>query len=134
MRITQEFLPQNQWLERELDRRWRAWLTRCLAGATVVGISLAAIVRPDQAVMRARYEMAQLTREVEQLEREHRRLVLEREALTSPIALAGEVEALGLVPVPREQVAHLTPAGRLVFAKAVAPALRRSEQPRLEAR
>jgi hypothetical protein len=116
MRIEHGYQPANRWLERPLDERWRHWLTGCVCGAVVVGVSLAAFVGPRQTVMRMRYEIAQLTKDVDRLERERRRLMLEREALTSPEALAREVAGLGLEVAPRERVAHLTADGRLLFA------------------
>jgi len=116
MRIEHGYLPANRWLERPLDERWRRWLTWCVCGGLVVGVSMAAFVGPRQAVMRMRYEIAQLTQVVDRLEREQRRLVLEREALTSPDALAREASGLGLEVAPRERVAHLMPDGRLLFA------------------
>ncbi len=118
MRIEHGYLPANRWLERPLDARWRRWLTWCVGGAVVVGVSMAAFVGPRQAVMRMRYEIAQLTQEVDRIEREQRRLLLEREALTSPDALARQTAELGLEVAPRERVAHLTADGRLLFAPA----------------
>ncbi len=116
MRIEHGYQPANRWLERPLDQRWRQWLTGCVCGAVVVGVSMAAFVGPRQAVMRMRYEIAQLTQEVDRLGREQRRLTLEREALTSPEALARQTADLGLEVAPRERVAHLTADGRLLFA------------------
>jgi hypothetical protein len=116
MRIEHGYVPANHWLERPLDLRWRRWLTGCVCGAVVVGVSLAAFVGPRQAVMRMRYEIAQLTQDVDRLEREQRRLALERETLTSPEALARETADLGLEVAPRERVAHLTAEGHILFA------------------
>jgi hypothetical protein len=116
MRIEHGYLPANRWIERPLDERWRRWLTWCVGGAVVVGVSMAAFVGPRQAVMRMRYEIAQLNQEVDRLEREERRLLLEREALTSPDALARQTGELGLEVVPSERVAHLTVDGHLLFA------------------
>ena len=121
MRIDHGYQPWNRWLSRPLDERWRRWLTGCVAGAVVVGISMGAFVGPRQSVMRMRYEIAQLTEDVSRLEREQHRLRLEREALTSPEAIARQVIELGLEVTPRERVAHLTPEGRIVFAAAAPP-------------
>jgi hypothetical protein len=121
MRIEHGYRPGNRWLERPLDERWRRWLTGCVAGAAVVGVSMGAFVGPRQSVMRMRYEIAQLTKEVDRLERDQRRLRLEREALTSPEALARQIAELGLEITPRERVAHLTADGRILFAP-LAPA------------
>lgn len=118
MNILGGYVPTNEWLVRELDKRWRAWLTRCLIGAVAIGLSLAALVGPRQTLMRSRYEIAQLTREIERLGREQRRLVLEREALSSPSVLAGQVQELGLECVPRERTIHLTVQGHLQLAAA----------------
>jgi hypothetical protein len=116
MRIEHGYVPANRWLERPLDQRWRRWLTGCVCGAAVVGVSLAAFVGPRQSVMRMRYEIAQITQDVDRLEREQRRLLLERETLTSPEALSRETAELGLEVAPRERVAHLTAGGRILFA------------------
>ena len=116
MRIEHGYRPGNRWLARPLDERWRRWLTGCVAGAAVVAVSMAAFVGPRQAVMRMRYEIALLTQEVDRLEREQQRLLLERETLTSPEALARQIEELGLEITPRERVAHLSADGRLLFA------------------
>jgi hypothetical protein len=115
MRIEHGYRPANRWLVRPLDERWRRWVTACLAGAALVGVSLAAFVGPRQAVVRMRYEIAQLSAEVGRLEREHRRLLLEREALTSPGALARQVAELGLAAPPRESLAYLGADGRLLL-------------------
>jgi len=122
MRIEHGYRPANRWLERPLDERWQRWLTGCVAGAAVVAISMAAFVGPRQAVMRMRYEIAQLTEEVQRLEREHRGLVLEREAMTSPAALERGLDDLGLEVAPRERVAYLTADGRLLRFPAPEPA------------
>jgi hypothetical protein len=122
MRIEHGYRPANRWLTRPLDERWRRWLTGCVAGAAVVGVSMAAFVGPRQSVMRMRYEIALLTEEVDRIERAQRRLQLEREALTSPEALARQVEELGLEIAPRERVAFLTDDGRLLFFPTATPA------------
>jgi len=127
MRIEHGYRPGNRWLERPLDERWRRWLTGCVVGAAVVGVSMAAFVGPRQSVMRMRYEIAQLSEEVDRLEREGQRLQLEREALTSPETLVRQIAELGLEVTPRERVAYLAAGDRLVFAPArpapaVAPA------------
>jgi hypothetical protein len=116
MRLEHGYVPANRWIERPLDDRWRRWLTWCVCGALGVGVSMAAFVGPRQAMIRMRYEIAQLTQEVDRLERERRRLLLDREALTSPEALFREAAELGLEVVPRERVAHLTANGKLLFA------------------
>jgi hypothetical protein len=64
-----------------------------------------------------RYEIAQLTRTVEQLEGEQRRLLLEREGLTSPPVLAADLATLGLAPVSPERVMYLTQDGTLLIPK-----------------
>ena len=115
MRIEHGYRPGNRWLERPLDERWRRWLTGCVVGAAVVGVSMAAFVGPRQSVMRMRYEIAQLTQEVDRIEREQQRLLLEREALTSPESLARQIAELGLEITPRERVAYLAADGRLLL-------------------
>jgi hypothetical protein len=122
MRIEHGYRPANRWLERPLDERWRRWLTWCVGGAVVVGVSMGAFVGPRQAVMRMRYQIAQTTQEVDRLEREQRRLLLERETLTSPGKLADEAADLGLEVAPRERVAYLTADGRLLFPPKPTPA------------
>jgi len=114
MRIEHGYRPANRWLERPLDERWRRWLTGCLVGAAIVGISLAAFVGPRQSVMRMRYEIAQLSEVVGRLEREQRSLLLEREALTSPALLEHAAGELGLEVASRDRVAYLTADGRLL--------------------
>ena len=78
------YRPSNSWLRRQLDTRWRRWVSWCFAGAVAVSVVMAASVAPRQATLRMRYEIAQLTRIVDQLEGEQRRLLLDREVLTSP--------------------------------------------------
>jgi hypothetical protein len=107
------YRPANSWLRRQLDTRWQQWLTRCAAGALVVGAVLAAFVAPRQATLQARYRIAKLTQEVNRLEVEARQLELEKEALTSPAALAGQLTELGLAPIPADRVGFLTAAGTL---------------------
>lgn len=125
------YRPSNSWLQRQLDERWRAWLTRCCAGAAVVGVALGALVGPRQQNVRLRYEIAQQGASVAELERSRRRLLLEREALTSPGSLARELPELGLVPVTRERVAYLTADGRIVAAPTRPPRpVRPAQEPR----
>jgi len=66
------------------------------------------------------YEIAQLSHSVDHLEGEQRRLLLEREALTSPALLATQLDTLGLVQVGPDRVGRLTPAGDLVLPKPTA--------------
>ncbi len=124
------YRPGNDWVQRQLDRRWRAWLSRCVAGAAVVAVTLAALVGPRQSNVRLRYEIAQVGDQVAALEREHRQLVLERETLGSPEALSRELPDLGLVGVGRDHVAYLDPGGRLVAAPVRTPAVGRPTAPR----
>lgn len=116
------YRPTNSWLQRQLDVRWRSWLTRCCAGAAVVGVALGALIGPRQQNVRLRYQIAQLGSNVAELERSHRRLLLEREALTSPTALSRDLPDLGLALVPRERVAYLTANGGLIAAPTRPPA------------
>jgi hypothetical protein len=115
------YRPSNSWLHRQLDTRWRRWVSWCFAGAVAVSVVMAAFVAPRQTTLRMRYEIAQLTRIVDQLEGEQRRLLLDREVLTSPPVLAASLDTLGLVPVTRERVMHLTSDGRLLRPKATPP-------------
>src|SRR3989304_1386922 len=92
------YRPSNNWLRRQLDTRWRRWVSWCFAGAVVVSVVMAAFVAPRQATLRMRYEIAQLTRVVDHLEGEQRRLLLEREVLTSPPVLAASLRPLRLLP------------------------------------
>jgi hypothetical protein len=108
------YQPRNNWLHRQLDRRWRRWLVSCLAGAALVSTVMAGLVAPRQATLRLRYEIARTSAEVERLDGKERGLLLEREALTSPATLAHELPDLGLAPVPPARVAHLTATGDLV--------------------
>lgn len=107
------YRPRNAWLHRQLDTRWRRWLTWCLAGAVVVSVVIGAFIAPRQATVRMRYEIAALQRHVDGLEREQQRLLLAREALASPSALARQLPELGLVPVAPEHVLYLGAEGRL---------------------
>lgn len=107
------YRPRNRWVRRPLDSGWWPWLKRCCLGALALATVLGALVAPRQTTVRTRYQIAQLTTEVERLEGEHRTLLLERERLSSPSVLAGQVEDLGLIQVPSGQVAFLTSAGRL---------------------
>jgi cell division protein FtsL len=116
------YRPSNNWLQRQVDRRWRAWLTRCLGGAVVVGVTLAAVIGPRQENVRLRYEIATLAQDVARLEREHRRLQIERETLTAPAALQASLDELGLQPVAADRLAFLTADGRLVVPPTPTPA------------
>ncbi len=107
------YRPRNAWLHRQLDTRWRRWLTWCLAGAVVVSVVIGAFIAPRQATVRMRSEIAALQRHVDGLEREQQRLLLAREALASPSALARQLPELGLVPVAPEHVLYLGAEGRL---------------------
>jgi hypothetical protein len=118
------YRPANHWLRRQLDTRWRRWVSWCFGGAVAVSVVMAAFVAPRQATLRMRYEIAQLSRTVDHLEGEQRRLSLEREVLTSPPVLAAGLTTLGLAPVPLERIMYLTRDGSLVIPKATpAPTL-----------
>jgi hypothetical protein len=112
------YRPSNNWLHRQLDTRWRRWVSWCFAGAVVVSVVMAAFVAPRQATLRMRYEIAQITRTVEHLEGEQRRLLLEREVLTSPPVLAADLASLGLAAVSPDRVMYLTRDGALVTPEA----------------
>jgi hypothetical protein len=107
------YRPRNRWVRRPLDWGWWPWLKRCCLGALALAAVLGALVAPRQTTIRIRYQIAQLTSEVERLESEHRTLLLERERLSSPSVLAGQIEDLGLTHVSSGQVAFLTSEGRL---------------------
>jgi hypothetical protein len=122
------YRPGNAFLHRQLDTRWRRWLSWCLGGAAAVSVVMAAFVAPRQSTLRMRYEIAQLTDSIDHLEGEHRSLQLERETLTSPQVLAAELPSLGLEQVPPERVIRVTSTGDLALPKptptAAAPAKR----------
>ena len=86
------YRPHNRWVRRPLDWGWWPWLKRCCLGALALAAVLGAFVGPRQTIVRTRYQIAQLTSEVERLEGEHRSLLLERERLTSPSVLAGQID------------------------------------------
>ncbi len=111
------YRPSNSWLRRQLDTSWHRWVALCFAGAATVSVVMAAFIAPRQATMRMEYEIAQLSHSVDHLEGEKRRLLLERETLTSPALLATQLDTLGLVEVGPDRVGHLTPAGDLVLPK-----------------
>lgn len=111
------YRPHNDFIIRELDARWRRWLLRCALGAAAVSLTLAALVGPRQATVRMRYQIAQLNHDLERLEGEQRRLVIEKETLTSPPALAGDLAGLGLEPLSRERIFHLAPTGQLIASR-----------------
>jgi len=128
------YRPRNSWLRRQLDQRWHRWMFWCLVGAAVVSVVMAGFIAPRQATLRMRYEIARLGAEIDRLEGAQRRLLLEREALTSPARLAGELPELGLAPVGRDRVAHLTPAGDLRVIGAKPAPTARASHPTPEAR
>lgn len=109
------YRPANSWLRRQLDTRWRRWLVVCFAGAVVVSVLMTAFIAPRQATLRMRYEIAQTTHSVDRLEREQRRLLLERESLSSPNVLTADLGTLGLAPIEPGSVAFLSQSGDLVF-------------------
>jgi hypothetical protein len=115
------YRPRNSFLHRPLDRSWHTWLSRCGIGAVVVSVTLGALVGPRQETVRLRYEIAGVQQQVDSLERERRQLLLERETLTSPTTLAGELGDLNLEAIPRNRVAYLMPDGRLVPAPLPTP-------------
>lgn len=108
------YRPTNAWIERQLDRRWTRWLTWCAAVGVVTAAALGSFVAPHQEVVRLRYVVAQLTAEVERLEREQRTLLVEREKLTSIPHLAEAAATLGLAPVPVQRTLVLLPDGSLL--------------------
>jgi hypothetical protein len=108
------YRPRNRWVQRPLDSGWWPWLKLCCLGALALATVLGALVAPRQTTVRTRYQIAQLTSEVERLEGEHRTLLLERERLSSPSVLAGQIDDLGLTLVPSGQVAFLDSTGRLL--------------------
>ncbi len=124
------YRPTNTWLRRQLDTRWRRWVWWCFGGATVVSVVMAAFIAPRQTTLRMRYEIAQLTLATQRLEGEQRRLLLEREKLTSPRVLSDELGELGLALVPPDRVAHLMPDGGLLMPRPTpTPAPRRPSRP-----
>lgn len=104
----------NAWLHRQLDESWQRWSLRMAIVAVLAGITLAALVGPRQTAIRLRYEIAQVAEDVTRLSQDHRRLLLAREALVSPSALAAELADLGLEPLTGNQIQFLTADGRLV--------------------
>lgn len=124
------YRPSNNFLHRQLDTRWRRWVTWCFTGAAVVSIVMAAFVAPRQTTLRMRYEIAQLTRTVEHLEGEQRQLLLQREGLTSPPVLAADLATLGLAPVSPERVMYLTQDGALLLPKTKATPTPPAKPPR----
>jgi len=127
------YRPANNWLRRQLDTRWRRWVSWCFGGAVAVSVLMAAFVAPRQATLRMRYEIAQLSRAADHLEGEQRRLLLERELLTSPPVLAANLATLGLAPVTSERIMYLALDGSLVIPKAtprVTPPPRNSRKAR----
>lgn len=129
MKIT-GYRPANAWLERQLDARWTRWLTWCAAGGLLVAVTLGSFIAPHQAVIRMRYEIAQLTEDVERLDREQRALLLERERLTSLPVLAQQAGDLGLAEVPLARTAFLNADGSLLLPEALqAPAVGQEARP-----
>lgn len=129
------YRPGNRWVRRPLDPGFWSWLTRCCLAALAVTAVLAAYVGPSQSTVRSRYQIAQLSQEVERLEREHRALLVERERLSSPAVLSGQLADLGLVRVTPEQIAFLDASGRILRSptppppKPSAPLRSRRESP-----
>lgn len=121
------YRPSNAWLERQIDARWTRWLTWCAGGGFLLAATLGSFIAPHQAVIRMRYEIAQLTDEVERLEREQRALLLERERLTSLPTLARQAEELGLAAVPLERMAFLAADGTLVLPESLSAPKRDEE-------
>ena len=91
------YRPANSWLRRQLDRRWQRWLVFCFAGAVVVSVLMTAFIAPRQSTLRMRYEIAQLSHVADQLEREQRHLLLERESLASPNAFSRVIDGLAFL-------------------------------------
>ena len=116
------YRPSNSWLRRQLDASWHRWVALCCGGAAAVSVLMAAFIAPRQTTVRMQYEIAQLTRSVDHLEVERRRLLLEREALTSPGALAAQLDTLGLETVGPDRVGRLTSSGELMLPPTPTPA------------
>jgi hypothetical protein len=113
LRVT-GYRPRNEFLLRELDSRWRRWVSLAVLSAAAAALVLGAAAGPRQTAIRLRYDISRLQREVELLEQQRRRLELDREALTSPTRLTLELATLGLEQVGTDRVAFLTADGRLV--------------------
>jgi len=107
------YRPRNHWVHRPLDWGWWPWLRRCCLAVLVLAAVLAAFVGPRQSTVRNRYAIARLSEEIERLGSERRTLLVERERLSSPAALAAELDRLGLARVSPQQVAYLEADGRL---------------------
>jgi hypothetical protein len=114
------YRPRNTFLRRQLDTRWRRWVSWCIGGAAAVSVVMAAFVAPRQATLRMRYEIARLTSTIDHLEGEQRRLKLERETLTSPPVLAADLASLGLEQVPPTRIIRMTAGGELLFPQPTA--------------
>jgi len=108
------YRPSNTWLRRQMDGSWHRWLLRMALVAVLAGVAFAALVGPRQTAIRLRYRIAQVGTDVQRLTQDHRRLLLEREALVSPTALSRELADLGLEPLTPDRVVFLTADGRLV--------------------
>ncbi len=115
------YRPRNAWLRRQLDGSWRRWLTWCVLAAAGASVALACFVGPRQNALRLRYRIARVKDEVERESQHQRRLLLERERLTSPYTLTAELGELGLAEVPTDHRVYLTAAGTLVTAAANPP-------------
>jgi hypothetical protein len=118
------YRPTNLWLRRELDASWHRWLLRLAVFSALAAVVLAAFVGPRQSALRLRYRIARLDDEVDRLAERNRHLQLELAALTSVPTLTAELPALGLAPVAPDQVAFLTPDGRLLRPPTGRPASR----------
>ncbi len=80
-------------------------------------------VRARHEVIRIGYQLSKATEEVRRLREIHRQLELERATLTSPERIRALATALGMAPVPPDQI-RVVPAGRRVAARGSSKAAR----------
>jgi len=90
--------PTNRFLRPQRDRRWAHVLSAVLVVSAAVLVALALVGWPRLRSTSIHYELINLRADVQQLERQERRLRLALEQVRSPTRLGDRARTLGLKP------------------------------------
>lgn len=90
--------PSNRFLIPQRDRHWPQVLSALIGVSALVVLALALVGWPRLKSTSIHYELIRLRAQVEALEQQERRLMLELEHERSPDRLAERARAIGMVP------------------------------------